>query len=115
MQGKNIVVLLGDVKGAPTLLNGSCLPITLVVVERQKQGTSWQEVPTTIGVAVFGKRAAALSKILSDGKRVLVTGRLAEGRKGLYVSATDIVLCGGGKRPEAEHSNGAGADDEIPF
>jgi single-strand DNA-binding protein len=149
-EGLNRVMLLGNLGQDPELRMTSggqaVLKLRLATSETyldrnkvRQERTEWHSV------VVWGKRAEALSKILSKGSRIFVEGGLRtssyddkEGHKRYRteVVANNIILSGGGggrgaprapdasDAPEAAPSAGSGygdqdygggSDDEIPF
>lgn len=133
----NKVILLGNLGADPELrmTNGgqAVLNLRLATQERyqDRSGTA-QERTEWHSVVVWGKRAEALSKLLSKGSRILAEGSLrtssyddrdGQKRYKTEVQALNIELCGGarggggeqsddwGKRPGAP----AATDDDIPF
>jgi single-strand DNA-binding protein len=148
-EGLNRVMLLGNLGQDPELRMTSggqaVLKLRLATSETyldrnkvRQERTEWHSV------VVWGKRAEALSKILSKGSRIFVEGGLRtssyddkEGHKRYRteVVANNIILSGGGRggprpqeasdAPEAspgpsgsfgdQDYGGGGSDDEIPF
>jgi len=149
-EGLNRVMLLGNLGQDPELRMTSggqaVLKLRLATSETyldrnkvRQERTEWHSV------VVWGKRAEALSKILSKGSRIFVEGGLRtssyddkEGHKRYRteVVANNIILSGGGAgrggpRPQdsgdspepapsagggyADQDYGGGSDDEIPF
>ena len=107
-----------------TTKNGdSVTGFSVAVEERQGQNkrTIWFDV------AIWGKRGDSLSRYLTKGSRVAVSGDLStrehEGRTYLTVRADQITLMGGGERDDRDGNAGGNAgdsrrddfDDEIPF
>lgn len=148
-EGLNRVMLLGNLGQDPELRMTSggqaVLKLRLATSETyldrnkvRQERTEWHSV------VVWGKRAEALSKILSKGSRIFIEGGLRtssyddkDGNKRYRteVVANNIILSGGGRggprAPEAgggesegsgsaaggygEQDYGGGGDDEIPF
>ena len=148
-EGLNRVMLLGNLGADPELRmtnsGQAVLKMRLATSESyldrnkvRQERTEWHSV------VVWGKRAEALSKILSKGSRIFVEGGLRtssyddkEGHKRYRteVVANNIILSGGGgrggPRPQettegsepaptagggyADQDYGGGSDDEIPF
>jgi single-strand DNA-binding protein len=148
-EGLNRVMLLGNLGQDPELRMTSggqaVLKLRLATSETyldrnkvRQERTEWHSV------VVWGKRAEALSKILSKGSRIFVEGGLRtssyddkEGHKRYRteVVANNIILSGGGggrggPRPQEDGPEpapsagggygeqdygGGGGDDEIPF
>lgn len=107
------------------------LSISFAVGGRKKVGETWTDTTTWLSTAVFGKRAEALSKLISKGSRIGVQGKLevreyddknGVKRQSVEVFADDIVLLDGkrdgGQRDSAErpaYGPGATDDTDIPF
>ncbi len=111
----------------------------MAVNDRRKNSETgeWEDAPNFVDVVVFGKRADALSSILSKGFKIAVDGRLrwsqwenqqGERRSKLEVVADEIELMsgrgesggstygasGGGGAQSAGPTSSTG-DEEIPF
>ena len=147
-EGLNRVMLLGNLGQDPELRMTSggqaVLKLRLATSETyldrnkvRQERTEWHSV------VVWGKRAEALSKILSKGSRIFIEGGLRtssyddkDGNKRYRteIVANNIILSGGGRGgprpqeggggdepapaasggyPDADY--GGGGDDEIPF
>ncbi len=108
----NSVHLLGNIKGEVS--NGeSHISFFLEVENRVKKDDKWIDEPRKIPVLITGKRAEGLKKCdLGDGSRVAIEGQAAEGTKGCYILATDVVLCG---RKKDGGSGSQPKPDQIPF
>jgi single-strand DNA-binding protein len=140
-EGLNQCTLVGNLGSDPELrhTNGgqSVLQIRLATSEtyldkdkQRQERTEWHTV------VIWGKRAEALSRILSRGAKIVVTGRIqttswetneGEKRYRTQIAANNIILCGGGRSagsesgppprddrfaPSDEYSP---SDDDIPF
>ena len=144
-EGLNRVMLLGNLGQDPELKytqgGQAVLNLRLCTTEtyfdrdrNKKERTDWHNV------TVWGKRAEALSKILSKGKQIFVEGAIRntsyEGRDGqkrykTEITARNIVLTSGGggdryggqqqQQRQQQPSGGGGDafgvpdDDDIPF
>jgi len=139
MSGLNQCSIIGNLGSDAELRDtaaGPVLKLRVAVSERVKRGDSWDEQTTWFGVAIFGKRAEALSRLgLSKGTKVYVSGPVqarayqkdGEARASLDLIARELVLLGGG----GQRSSGGGGyggkpasspaggddfgDDDIPF
>ena len=109
-EGLNKVILIGNLGADPELKytqgNQAVLRIRLATTEsymnkagERQQRTEWHTV------ILWGRRAEALSKILSKGRSICVEGRIQyrqwddrEGNKrySTEINATNILLIGGG-------------------
>ncbi|HTJ81080.1 MAG TPA: single-stranded DNA-binding protein [Polyangiaceae bacterium] len=124
----NRVTLLGNLGSDPelrTTANGGVLKMRLATSEAWlgKDGklvdhTEWHDV------ALFGKRAEALSRILAKGDRVVVEGALRtssyEAKDGgtryrTEVLAKDVILAGGRRRSAKDVAADVfGGIDDVP-
>ena len=98
----NRVILSGRL-GADPDMRGSVLKLRMATNERRKdQSGNWSDHTEWHSVVVFGKRAEALSRLLSKGSRILVEGKLrtsswdkdGEKRYRTEVIADDVELDG---------------------
>jgi single-strand DNA-binding protein len=109
-EGLNKVILIGNLGADPELKftqgNQAVLRIRLATSEsymtkggERQQRTEWHTV------IVWGRRAEALSKILSKGRSICVEGRIqyrqwedrdGNKRNSTEINATNIILVGGG-------------------
>lgn len=105
--GLNEVTLFGNLGADPELFNGnggSVLKLRLATSETyldknnvKQEKTEWHSV------AVFGKRADGLSKVLHKGDKVLIKGSIrtssydkdGEKRYRTEIAAKDVILAGG--------------------
>ena len=72
----NRVILSGRL-GADPDIRGTVLKLRLATNERRKdQSGNWSDHTEWHSVVIFGKRAEALSRLLSKGSRVLIEGKL---------------------------------------
>lgn len=141
--GLNRVQLLGNIGQQPELRHTTAgtavLSLRLATNERRKRGDQWQEHTEWHTVALFGKRAEGLSRILAKGSRIYIGGKLSTtkyqdkagaDRWKTEVLADEVILCdgrrdgarvypaasGGEARPvEQGHLGDALAEDDIPF
>jgi len=104
----NKVFLLGNVGADPELRfadsSTPLLKLRMATTERYRdKNEEWQERTEWHSVAVRGKRASALAKILSKGERIMVEGRIetrsyqdADGKQRWIteVRARDVYLTG---------------------
>jgi len=101
----NKVVVSGNLTRDPELRavgSTSILEIGLAVNERIKENNEWVDRPNFFNVTVWGNRADALSKMLSKGSKVLISGRLrwsqwetdGQKRSKVEIVADDVELCG---------------------
>lgn len=131
-EGLNKVMLLGNLGADPELRvipsGQSVLKLRLATTESfldkekvRQERTEWHSV------TVWGKRAEALSKILSKGSRIFVEGGLKtdsyDDKDGIKrfrteVTASNIILSGGGggaSQKTNDEPPPAQGDDDIPF
>ena len=123
-EGLNKVMLFGNLGADPELKTtqggSSLLKLRLATTERyldankeRQERTEWHSV------TLWGKRAEALSRLLSKGSRILVEGSLrtssyekdGEKRYRTEINATNVILSGGGPKTSTEES--APVDDSI--
>ena len=76
----NSVTISGNVGRDPELRSTAggtgVLGFSVAVNERVKRGDSWEDYTNWVDVVIFGKRAESLSRILTKGMKVAVSGRL---------------------------------------
>lgn len=97
------------------------LSFGLAVNDRRKnpQSGEWEDVPNFVDVIIFGRRAEALSRLLSKGTKISVDGKLrysswekdGQRRSKLEVVAEDVELM---QRRE-QSTQQAAYDASIPF
>ena len=111
------------------------LNLRICANNRRKIKGEWTDVPLWMGVTIFGKRAEALSRILSKGDLLMVSGSLQERTfKTRDGQDRTVVECladevdfstgrnGGGQQPAPASADtptkdlfGGDDDDDIPF
>jgi single-strand DNA-binding protein len=120
-EGLNKVILIGNLGADPELKytpgNQAVARLRLATTEsyqtktgERQQRTAWHSV------VVWGKRAEALSKILSKGRTICVEGRIdyqqweRDGAKHYKteIVATDVLLLGGGQGGGGPRGAGGG-------
>ncbi len=73
----NTVTLVGRLTRDPEeRANGNVLAFRLAFTSSRKAGNEWEDVPNYIDVVTF-RAVEALSKLLSKGDQVIVSGRLS--------------------------------------
>ena len=122
--GINTVAISGNLGRDPELrvtqTGTQVLRFSVCVNERRKVGDEWQDVPNWVDVTVFGKRAEALNRYLSNGTHVCVQGRLRQSKwekdgqkhSRLEVIADNVTFSGGAKRDDVPDEV---YDDDCPF
>ncbi len=129
-EGLNSVTLFGNLGADPELKQTSKGPVLKMRLatnfswfdkekQQREEKTEWHDV------AMFGRRAEALSKILTKGSRLLVKGHLStsswekDGQKRYRTSviADDVVLGGGGRPSNGGFSRAPApvAMADLPF
>lgn len=115
----NSVTISGNLTRDPelkmTASGTSLLKFTVAVNERRKNGEEWEDYANFVDCTMFGKRADAMSRLLSKGSKVVVQGRLhyskyqVEGqtRNKLEVNVGEIDLMA---KAEARTATGAMED-----
>lgn len=123
--GLNRVLLLGNLGADPELRTlgngGAVLRLRLATTESYlDRNRTRQERTEWHSITIFGKRAEALSKILSKGFRICVEGGLRtssyddrEGNKRYRteIVASNILLCGSNRAGSSAPSSRPAADD----
>jgi single-strand DNA-binding protein len=95
---------------------GNVLTFSLAVNERVKRGEEWDDYTNWVDCVVFGKRAESLSRIISKGTKVAVSGRLrysswekdGKRRSKLEVIANDVDLM---QRRDGDGSGGSSVSE----
>ena len=139
----NSVSICGRLTREPELRTtpgGTCvLALGVAVNDRVKNQRTgeWEDRPNFVDCTMFGKRAEAVSRYLSKGSKVAVSGRLrysswerdGQRRSKLEVVVDEIELMGGGRAEQAGPAEATGPaaaalspdggvdvyDDDIPF
>jgi primosomal replication protein N len=89
---------------------------TLTAVEFKKNGDNFDKVEIPLSVLVSGKQVEFFNNYIKEGGNVIVTGALAQGKKGLYVRANKVEVGRFGPRQEnAEKPKSNNNDDDLPF
>jgi single-strand DNA-binding protein len=113
----NRVMLSGYLTRDPDLRSTTSgmqiLDFGIAVNDRKKDSSGqWIDVPNFIDCVIFGARAEALSRFLSKGNKVALSGRLhysswekdGQKRSKLDVIVDDVELMQGGKQQTAQAS-----------
>lgn len=135
----NSVVISGNLTRDPELTatagGMAILKMGIAVNDRRKnqQTGEWEDVPNFFDVKVFGSRGESLSRFLSKGSKIAVSGRLSwsswedkntgDKRSKVEIIADDIEFMsargegGGGSRDYAAPPATASEplEDDIPF
>lgn len=137
----NKVIVSGNLTRDPELRqagNTTVLQLGIAVNDRKKnqQTDQWEDVPNFFDVLVWGSRGESLSRFLSKGMKVVVSGRLrwsqwqnqeGEKRSKVEIVADDIEFMSsregssaggfgsGGYAPPAGAPSGEALDTDIPF
>lgn len=117
----NSAVISGHIGKMPELRftksGTAVLSFSVAVNERIKDDEGeWTDRPSWVKVTVFGRRAEGLSKILTSGSKVVVSGRLREDRwenngvkkSSLGMIADEIDLAGGKTLTDADYGYSEG-------
>ncbi len=129
--GRNLVILLGNVGADPELRvtsgGQSVLKIRMATSESyldknrvRQEKTEWHTV------IVWGKRADALAKFVEKGSRIYVEGSIQtrsyddkDGNKrySTEINCNELILCGGAgsQRRTQEPERQPGEDDDVPY
>lgn len=127
MQKAFIAGTVGNVRGLRDVGQNKVFNFSVAVSNGKNQDGSWKD-SSFYDVGVWGNRGEALSRFLTKGTKVAVSGRLQpvrvhEGKGYLSVDADEVTLLGGGdqagqqqeqKRDDPPAQSNALADD-IPF
>ena len=123
MQKVFIAGTVGNVRGLRDVGNNKVFNFSVAVSNGKNQDGSWKD-SSFFDVGVWGSRGEALSRFLSKGTKVAVSGRLQparvhEGKAYLSVDSDEVTLLGGGEpqeqRREEPHAAQDVQADEIPF
>lgn len=128
MQKVFLAGTVGNVRGLRDAGQNKVFNFSVAVSNGKNQDGSWKD-SSFYDIGVWGNRGEALSKWLTKGTKVAVSGRLQparvhEGKAYQSVDADDVTPLGGGEAREQERepaqSSGYGAGgrpepDEIPF
>lgn len=125
MDGLNTCTISGNLCRDPELKATSggmaVLSLSVAVNESRKVNGEWEDVASFVDVTMFGKRAEGVSRYLSKGTYVAVTGKLRqdrwEGKDGskrskLYVVADNIHFESRQQRPAPQEDFFA---EDCPF
>jgi single-strand DNA-binding protein len=105
---------------------------SIAVNERRKSDDQWKETAGFFDVILWGQLGESLSRYLTKGKQIAVTGRLTQerweqdgqNRSRVVVTASMVQLLGGSSgsgdsgqadRPSAPPPDKGGFADDIPF
>lgn len=127
----NVVVVSGNLVKDAELKDispdFSVLNFTVAVNESVKKADSWDSYANFFDISLSGKRAKAIAKYLTKGKKVLVAGTLHQDRwekdghkqSRIVIRADSVEFCGGsnseGNSDSAQSSGESGFSDEVPF
>ena len=132
MQKAFIAGTVSNIRGLRDAGQNKVFNFSVAVSNGKNQDGSWKD-STFWEVAIWGKRGEALSKFLTKGTKVAVSGRLQparvhEGKAYQSVDADEVTLQGGGeqsgggqpqeqRQPDTQTNGTARYDDEssIPF
>ena len=113
----NRVVVSGNITRDPEVRQAGSTPLLsfgIAVNERRKnqQTDQWEEVPNFFEVTVWGSRGESLSRFLSKGMKVVVSGRLRwsswQNQEGEKRSKVDIIADDVDFMSSREGSSGGG-------
>ena len=120
----NIVVVTGNLTRDPELRQAgstSVLQLGIAVNDRIKENDEWVDRPNFFDVIVWGKHGESLSKMLSKGQKVTISGRLrwsswenneGEKRSKVEIVANDVEFMS--RKSDAPAADPFDADS-IPF
>ena len=122
----NSVTLSGNIGRDPEIRatqNGtSVLSFSLAVNERIKKGDDWSDYTNWVDIVVFGRRADSLSKILSKGTKIAVSGKLrynawerdGKKRSKLEVIADDVDIMQRKDNSQSQQNGSQGGYNQQP-
>lgn len=126
MQKVFIAGTVGNVRGLRDVGQNKVFNFSVAVSNGKNQDGSWKD-SSFYDVGVWGARGEALSRFLTKGTKVAVSGRLQparvhEGKAYLSVDSDEVTLLGGGEQvgqqeqrrddpPAQSHDDGS----DIPF
>lgn len=123
MQKVFIAGTVGNVRGLRDVGQNKVFNFSVAVSNGKNQDGSWKD-SSFYDVGVWGSRGEALSRFLTKGTKVAVSGRLQparvhDGKAYLSVDSDEVTLLGGGepqeqRREEPQATQDVQAD-EIPF
>ena len=95
----NKVILSGNLSREPELRStasgSTILVFGIAVNERIKKGDDWEDYPNFFDCVMFGRRAESLSKIMTKGMKVALSGRLRysswENKDGQRRSKVEVI------------------------
>lgn len=131
MQKAFIAGTVGNVRGLRDVGQNKVFNFSVAVSNGKNQDGTWKD-SSFYDVGVWGARGEALSRFLSKGTKVAVSGRLQparvhEGKAYLSMDSDEVTLLGGGeqggqqkdqRQPDTQSNGTARYDepaDEIPF
>lgn len=123
MQKVFIAGTVGNVRGLRDVGQNKVFNFSVAVSNGKNQDGSWKD-SSFYDVGVWGSRGEALSRFLTKGTKVAVSGRLQparvhEGKAYLSVDSDEVTLLGGGEPQEQRREEQQAAQDvqadEIPF
>lgn len=123
MQKVFIAGTVGNVRGLRDVGQNKVFNFSVAVSNGKNQDGSWKD-SSFYDVGVWGSRGEALSRFLTKGTKVAVSGRLQparvhEGKAYLSVDSDEVTLLGGGEPQEQRREEPQAAQDvqadEIPF
>lgn len=123
MNHVSIAGYVGSASLAEFANGGEMLKIRVATSSRRKVGEEWQDETEWHSVTVWGGRASGLSKIVTPGRFVAVTGSLRtraveseDGATRYYteIVASDVTLGPAGKAPAGEAAPNAPKPSQAP-
>lgn len=123
MQKVFIAGTVGNVRGLRDVGQNKVFNFSVAVSNGKNQDGSWKD-SSFYDVGVWGSRGEALSRFMTKGTKVAVSGRLQparvhEGKAYLSVDSDEVTLLGGGEPQEQRREEPQAAQDvqadEIPF